>query len=156
MLRRSFLHILSVCISHSYQEFLSVMDPLQSVSVLPSNGPALPHGTESPKGNLGLSSLESTPTATRSTSRALHRTSLPCSNARSQTIGGAIQIQERKRRKRNEAFPRDPLFTKAELQSEKYLNYRKKNKQGGKKSQEEQIWNDELEEVFQLGMIRSM
>lgn len=123
--------------------------------MLPSNAPALADGTETLKGNLGLSSRESTPIDTRSTSRALHRTSLPSSNTRSQTIGGAVQIPERKRRKRNEAFPRDPLFTKAELQSEKYLTYRQKNKQGGKKPQEEQVWNDELEEVFQLGMIRT-
>lgn len=129
------------------------MDHLQNPSVLPSNAPALPQGTESPKrgsGNIELSSQESTP---RSTSHTLHRTSLPSGNTRSHAIGGVLQIQGRRRRKDNKAIPRDPLLTKAELRSEKYITYRKKNKKGGKKPQEEQIWTDELEEVFQLGMI---
>lgn len=135
---------------YSYQEFLSVMDPLQSLCVVPSDAPAFPRGSESPRvgsGNPGLSSLESTPTVTRSTSRALHQTSLPSIDTRSHTAS-VLQTRERRQRKH-----KDPLFTKAELQSEKYLAYRKKNKQGGKKPQEEQVWTDELEEVFQLGMI---
>ena len=131
------------------------MEPLQSLCVLPSNAPALPHGTGSPNvgsGSLGSSSLESTPIAARSTSCVLHQTSLPPVNTRNHTAS-VLQIRERRRRKHNGAYSRDPLFTKAELQSERYIAYREKNKQGGKKPQEEQIWTDDLEEVFQLGMI---
>lgn len=121
------------------------MNSLQSLCILPSNAPSL--GTECPKESPGLSSLESTPTVTRSTSSALHR------DTRSHTIGGALQVQEKRRRKHNGAYSQDPLFTKAELNSTKYLTYREKVRRGGKKPQEEQIWTDELEEVFQLGMI---
>ncbi|MCJ1464467.1 hypothetical protein MMC07_003080 [Pseudocyphellaria aurata] len=129
------------------------MDPLQSLCLLPSNAPALHHDTESraPE-NLGLSSLESTSKVTRSTSGALQRSTLQPVNNRSHTIGSVLQIREGRRRKHNGPYSRDPLFTKAELQSERYLAYRKKNKQGGKKPQEEQIWTDELEEVFQLAL----
>lgn len=125
------------------------MDPLQSLCVLPSNAPAFPRGSASPRvgsENLGLSSLESTPTVTRSTSRALHQTSLPSIDTRSHTAS-VLQTRERRQRKH-----KDPLFTKAELQSEKYIAYRKKYKHGGKKPQEEQCWTDDLEEVFQLAL----
>lgn len=131
------------------------MDP--TLCVLPSNAPSLRHGTERPEvepENPGLSSLDSCQTVIRSSSHALQRTSLPTVNTRSQTTGGVLQVSERRRRKPNRAKPsRDPLFTKAELQSDRYRAYREKNKRGGKKGQEDQVWTDELEEIFQLGMI---
>ena len=130
------------------------MDP--TLCILPSNAPSLRRGTESPEVEseiLGLSSLDSCQTVIRSSSRALQRTSLPSVNTRSQTNGGVQQVSERRRRTHNGANSADPLFTKAELQSDRYRAYREKNKRGGKKPQEDQVWTDELEEIFQLGMI---
>lgn len=43
----------------------------------------------------------------------------------------------------------DPLFTKAELRSERYNTYRKK----GRNISDGQKWNDELEDAFQLGLL---
>jgi hypothetical protein len=48
-----------------------------------------------------------------------------------------------------------PIFTKVELQSERYVNYRKnQNKNNVKRGKGEQVWTDELEEAFQDGMHR--
>lgn len=71
---------------------------------------------------------------------------------RKRTAHAALKIRERRQRSQNLTHVyRDPIFTNAELQSERYNIYREKQRGNPKKPQEEQVWTDELERVFQLG-----
>lgn len=133
------------------------MDPSQNQPVLLSNGP--PAKYQSPallveSGNQSAGYLNSTPEVTKSTFRALRQSSQSIPAVRFRKDATHVQILER--RQRVQTNPRhlalDPLFTKAELQSERYIAYREKQRQRAKKPQDEQVWTDQLEEVFQLGM----
>lgn len=76
---------------------------------------------------------------------------------RKQTAHAALKNRERRQRSQNDVHvSQDPIFTKAELQSERYNTYREKQRGNTKKSQEEQVWTDELEGVFQLGGLGRM
>lgn len=74
-----------------------------------------------------------------------------------------LRMRERKRRRQAKPLPidqhgneipweiiRDPVLTKSELQSPRYLAYRSKQR-NPKGSKKEPVWTDELEEAFQLG-----
>lgn len=144
---------------HSFQEFRSmVMEPRRSLCVLPSNAPAPGQSPEGSRGalkvgsgNLGLSSHEFAPAVSKSTSRVLNPTSLPTPHPQRYGYGTTSRIQDR--RKRRHRSP-DPIFTQAELHSDRYLAYLEKQRLKNKKSGEEQKWTDELEQAFQLGIYR--
>lgn len=105
------------------------------------------------------SNLNSAPAVTKSTPHAVFQ-SLPyhCGvDIRKQTAHAALKNRERRQRSQNDVHvSQDPILTKAELQSERYNTYRERQRGNTKKSQEEQIWTDELEGVFQLGGLGRM
>ena len=133
---------------HSFEHFsallaflskrYSFMDSQQSLCVLPSNAPALSSG------DLGFSNLVS-----KSTSRTRLRISSTVGCTQNHAASTISQNQERKRRRQN------VTVAKAELRSEKYVAYRRKQHSGEKKAQTEPKWDDEVEEVFQLGMLEN-
>lgn len=124
--------------------------------VLPSTGPDMPERKSSALvvGPGSQSSLNSAQVVTKSTPRAVFQP-LPyhCGvDIRKHTAHVLLKNRERGQRSQNDAhITRDPIFTKAELQSERYNTYREKQRGNTKKSQDEQVWTDELEGVFQLG-----
>lgn len=118
------------------------MDPQKSLCVLPSNAPALQEHAENP----GLHKLDSTSIISSLASCTRRRTPYTKINTQTHLAGAVPQNHERRRPQRNAGN------AKVELQSEKYVAYRKKNRNVDKKSQVEQKWPDELEEAFQLGM----
>lgn len=124
--------------------------------VLPSTGPDMPEGKSSALvvGSRSQSNLNSTQVVTKSTPRIVFQ-SLPYHyelNIRKHTAHAALKNRERRQRSRNVTHvSRDPIFTNAELQSERYNTYREKQRENIKKQQKEQVWTGELETVFQLG-----
>ena len=96
---------------------------------------------------------------TKSTPHAVFQ-SLPyhCrADSRKKTAHAVLKLRERRQRSQIDVHvSQDPIFTKAELQSESYNTYREKQRRNTKKSQEEQVWTDELEGVFQLGGLGRM
>lgn len=79
----------------------------------------------------------------RTTIRCVQRAAL--SRVNTQKAAGSTRTLESKPRG---LLGPDPLFTKTELRSERYNAYRKK----GRYTSERQMWNDELEDSFQLGV----
>lgn len=125
-------------------------------SVLPSTGTDMPERKSSALvvDLRSQSNLSSAQVVTESTPRIVfpstpyHREE----DIRKRTAQAALKIRERRQRSQNITFvSRDPIFTNAELQSERYNIYREKQRRNSKKPQEEQVWTDELERVFQLG-----
>lgn len=124
--------------------------------VLPSTGPDMPERKSSalvvdPRCQ---SNLKSAQVVTKSTPRIVFPP-MPyhCEvDIRKRTAHAALKIRERKQRSQSiTRVSRDPIFTNAELQSERYNIYREKQRRNSKKPQEEQVWTDHLEAVFQLG-----
>ncbi len=124
--------------------------------VLPSTGPDMPERKSSALvvDSRSQSNLKSAQVVTKSTPRIVFP-SMPyhCEvDIRKRTAHAALKIRERRQRSQNiTRVSRDPIFTNAELQSERYNIYREKQRGNSKKPQEEQVWTDELEAVFQLG-----
>lgn len=79
----------------------------------------------------------------RTTIYCLQRAAL--SSANTQKAADSARTLENKPRR---LLGPDPLFTKSELRSERYNDYRKK----GRKTSERQKWSDQLEDSFQLGV----
>lgn len=124
--------------------------------VLQSTGPEMSERNSSALvvGPGSQSNLNSSHVVTKLTPRAVFQ-SLPYQCAvdiRKHTAHAILKNQQRRQRSQNDAqVSRDPIFTKAELQSERYNTYREKQRGNTKNSQEEQVWTSELEGVFQLG-----
>lgn len=141
------------------QEFSSITMVSGHSYVLPSTGPDMLERKSSTLvvGPGRQSNLNSSQVVTKLTPRAVFQ-SLPYQcvvDIRKHTAHTVLKNRERRQRSQNDAhFSRDPIFTKAELQSERYNTYREKQRGNTKKSQEEQVWTDELEGVFQLGGLR--
>lgn len=122
--------------------------------VLPSTGPDMPERESSALvvDSRSQSNLSSAQVVTESTPRIVFP-SMPCEvDIRKCTAHAALKIRERRQRSQKITHvSRDPIFTNAELQSERYNIYREKQRRNSKKPQEEQVWTGELESVFQLG-----
>lgn len=124
--------------------------------VLPSTGPDMLERKSSALvvDSRSQSNLNSAQVVTKSTPR-IDFPSMPyhCElDIRKRTAHAALKIRERRQRSQNLThISRDPIFTNAELQSERYNVYREKQRGNPKKPQEEQVWTDELERIFQLG-----
>lgn len=80
-------------------------------------------------------------------------------------VGASLQLRQRKPQRRINELHNSyrtpkiarhglPIFTKFELQSERYVNYRNNQNKPVKRGKV-QVWTDELEEAFQDGMLRS-
>lgn len=124
--------------------------------VLPSTGPDMPERMSSALvvGSRSQSNLNSAQGVTKPTPHIVLQSLPPHCGAdiRKHTAQAALKNRERRQRRQNGTHvSRDPIFTNAELQSERYNTYREKQRGNTKKPQEEQVWTDELEGVFQLG-----
>lgn len=129
--------------------------------VLPSTGPDVSERKSSAVVVCSerQSNLNSALVVTKSTPHAVFQ-SLPyhCGvDVRKHTAHAVLKNRGRRQRSQIDVhLSQDPIFTKAELQSESYNTYREKQRANTKKTQEEQVWTDELEGCFQLGGLGRM
>lgn len=124
--------------------------------VLPSTGPDMPERKSSAlvvdsrsHGNLSSAQVVTEPTPrVVFPSMPYHREV----DIHERTAHAGLKIRERRQRSQNITHvSRDPIFTNAELQSERYNIYREKQRRNSRKPQEEQVWTGGLERVFQQG-----
>lgn len=138
---------------------ISVME-MQSPCILPSNAPAL-GSLQTRSEDLDLNSDSSDGAAPRLFSRASNQRA--GNGSRATEIN--LRLRDRKQRRQVKPLPidqhgneipwkiiRDPVLTKSELQSPRYLAYRSKQR-NPKGTKNGQVWTDELEEAFQLGKL---
>lgn len=124
--------------------------------LVPSTGPDMPERKSSALvvDSRSQNNLNSAQVVNKSTPRIVFQ-SLPyqCEvDIRKHTAHAALKNRARRQRSQNDNHvSRDPIFTNAELQSERYNTYREKQRRNTKNPQEEHVWTDELERVFQLG-----
>lgn len=124
--------------------------------VLPSTGPDIPERKSSALvvGSRRQSDLNSAQVVTNPTPRIVFQSLAHHRGVdiRKNRAHAALKDRERRQRSQNDTHvSRGPIFTNAELQSERYNTYREKQRGNTKKPHEEQVWTDELEGVFQLG-----
>ena len=143
------------------------MELRSNTSVLRSNAPAL---TDSPKGvlqvssgNVGSNNLEATFGVPKGAIFEKYETDVPPLSAipRCQSAQASLKLQHRKQRRVKDEDPYSldtyPMYTQiitqAERLSPRYQAYREKQrKELVKGSNHEQVWPDELEEIFQQGV----
>lgn len=117
----------------------------QNVRVSPSQAPAL-SGTDSQNTALRVGSGNLQPTGSPIVTRTKSYNSVERTNYLQSRNKKANAASLRRKRSTNRPAP-DGIFTKAELQSERYITYRAKQKVKARG-----IWSDKLEAIFQQGM----
>lgn len=119
----------------------------QNVRVSPSQAPAL-SGTDSQNAALRVGSGNLQPTGSPIVTRTKSYNSVGRTNYPQSRNKKANAASLRRKRSTNRPAP-DGIFTKAELQSDRYITYRAKQKVKARG-----IWSDKLEAIFQQGMFR--
>lgn len=120
----------------------------QNVRVSPSQAPALSSGTDSQNVALRVGSGNLQPTGSPIVTRTESYNSVELTNYIQSRNKKANATSLRGKRSTNRPAP-DGIFTKAELQSDRYITYRAKQKVKARG-----IWSDKLEAIFQQGMFR--
>ena len=118
----------------------------QNARVSPSQAPL--SGTESQNGALRVGSGNLQPTGPPIVTRIKPCHSLERTNSQSRNKKANAASLRRKRRISHHTP--DRIITKAELQSDRYIAYRAKQRDKARG-----IWSDKLEAIFQQGMIIS-
>lgn len=119
----------------------------QNVRVSHSQAPAL-SGTDSQNGALRVGSGNLQPTGPPIVTRPKSYHSVERKNHTQSRNKKANAASLGRKRRTNRPTP-DRILTKAELQSDRYIAYRKKQKDKARG-----VWSDELEAIFQQGMFR--
>lgn len=119
----------------------------QNLGVLPSRSPAL-SSMDSQNGALRVGSGNLQPTGPPIVTQTKLYYSLERTNYSRSRNKKAKAASVRRKRRTNGHAP-DGIFTKAELQSDRYITYRAKQR-----DKPEGIWSDKLEAIFQQGMFR--
>lgn len=119
----------------------------QNVTVSPSQALAL-SGTDSQNGALRVGSGNLQPTGPPIVTRTKSYHSVERTNYSQRRNKKATTASLRRKRRTNRPAP-DGIFTKAELQSDRYIAYRAKQKVKARG-----IWSDKLEAIFQQGMFK--
>lgn len=145
---------------------MECQSPPSNALELASNNESLDRVLQVSSGNLGLDNVHAAASVPKPTSNKPPRTSITVENNRNQILGevsipkdkkGRRQTDNRKCHDKSLVGFRCPILTKAELRSPRYLAYREKQRQYKMKgSKTEQVWSDELEEVFQDGTVENL
>ena len=119
----------------------------QNVRVSPSQAPAL-SGTDSQNGALRVGSGNLQPTGPPRVNRT-NPYNYGKKSHWSQSRNKKATAASLRKKRRTKRSAHDGIFTKAELQSDRYIAYRSKQKVKARG-----IWSDKLEAIFQQGMFR--